>query len=492
MQKSIVIVIFFISSVVYGQDRIGLISGNYSGINSALINPSNLSSSRYYLDINVAGGGLFLFNNAVFLRKEDYKVKSFLSRNIEFRTFINDRGDERYVDEYTNIEAKDVHLNTHIIGPSAMLVYGKHAFGIHTGVHSVLSGTRVPYEIVKFLYEGLDYEPLHNINFIEDKPFDLSILNWTEIAAVYSYNVFSRNYDKIDVGISLKYLLGHSSMYAHINNIDFEVPNDSTLDINNMNGEIGFSVPVNYSNNKYPDGSGFFKGRGVGFSIGASYIRTEKIQRRYNKFLRFCRQPSVRYKFKLGVSLLDIGYINFNKNIQEHSYDNVSTYWENIDDESFDNANDLMSTLSSRLYNGDENASNKQVSSYRAVLPSALSVHFDYHYFDAWYVNVLFLHGFATSYKGPRRSSVIAISPRYETPFVEVQLPVSLYQYKYPRIGLSGRIGIVTIGTDNIGYILGMKNFDGMDIYFALKFNISKGNCGRKGNGRCQNYHMIM
>ncbi|MEA3505747.1 MAG: DUF5723 family protein [Bacteroidota bacterium] len=484
----LLVVVFFITVIAYGQERIGLSTGNYSGINSALINPSAVSGSRYYFDVNIVGGGVFVFNNAVFLRNEDYALSSFLSKNMEFKTFVDEYDNDRYVEEYNDTEVRDLNLNTRIIGPSAMLMYGKHTFGIQTGVRSVISGKNIHYEIAKFAYEGLDFEPLHNINFIENKDLDISVLNWAEIGAVYSYNLYSRYYDRVDVGISLKYLLGHSSFYAHFDNMDYVVPNDSTVDIRNMNGEVGFSMPVNYDNNNYPDGSGLFKGKGLGFDIGFTYTQTEKIQKRYNRFLRFCRQPNIRYKFKFGVALLDVGYINFDKNAQVHSYKDVDSYWEGIDDEDFDNVNDMMRRISSKLYNGDSDASNTNVTSYKVALPSALSIQFDYHYFGSWYINGLLLQGISTNYIAPHRNSVVAVTPRFETSLFEVQIPLSLYDYQHPRVGLSARLGVFTVGTENIGYLMGMKDFNGMDFYFSLKMNISKGNCRGGKDQRCQNY----
>jgi len=58
-------------------------------------------------------------------------------------------------------------------------------------------------------------------------------------------------------------------------------------------------------------------------------------------------------------------------------------------------------------------------------------------------------------------------------------MPVSLYEWRYPRMGFAVRWEVLTIGSDNLGGFFGFSDFTGMDIYFAIKINFAKGNCGR-------------
>jgi len=126
--------------------------------------------------------------------------------------------------------------------------------------------------------------------------------------------------------------------------------------------------------------------------------------------------------------------------------------------------------------------------SFKIGLPTALSVQFDYHYNKNWYFNATLIQPFKASTYSVRRPAQIAVTPRYETDWFEAMLPVSLYEYSIPRIGAAVRLGILTIGTDRIGTLLGISDLNGLDIYASIKINFRRGVClGNKDTGACYN-----
>jgi hypothetical protein len=141
--------------------------------------------------------------------------------------------------------------------------------------------------------------------------------------------------------------------------------------------------------------------------------------------------------------------------------------------------NTLMKSMSDVFY-GDPNAAYRgdQIS---VMLPAAYSIQFDYRLFKSWYAGAVFIHSFPVSKNMVYRPTQIMVAPRYETPHFEAALPVSLYEWRYPRVGLSLRYHFFSIGTDNLGWLLGFSDFTGLDFYFSIKVNFSKGNCGLFG-----------
>jgi hypothetical protein len=114
-------------------------------------------------------------------------------------------------------------------------------------------------------------------------------------------------------------------------------------------------------------------------------------------------------------------------------------------------------------------------------LPSAVSAQFDYKFYRNWYASAVMIHPIRLSKSSIYRPTQILVAPRYETPYFEASLPVSLYEWRYPRVGLSLRYHIITIGTDNLSWIFGLNDFTGLDFYVSIKFNFRKGNCGKWG-----------
>jgi len=56
-------------------------------------------------------------------------------------------------------------------------------------------------------------------------------------------------------------------------------------------------------------------------------------------------------------------------------------------------------------------------------------------------------------------------------------MPFAFYEWYKPRLGLSLRLFNFTIGTDYLNTLLGLNDFSGLDIYFAVKISFAKGYC---------------
>ncbi|MEA3476985.1 MAG: hypothetical protein U9R60_02310, partial [Bacteroidota bacterium] len=53
------------NQAVRAQEMWGIVSSNYAGSNSTMINPALLVNSKLYQDINILTGDLFFQNNAI-------------------------------------------------------------------------------------------------------------------------------------------------------------------------------------------------------------------------------------------------------------------------------------------------------------------------------------------------------------------------------------------------------------------------------------------
>lgn len=189
-----------------------------------------------------------------------------------------------------------------------------------------------------------------------------------------------------------------------------------------------------------------------------------------------CDWRFIPYDYRLGISITDWGYASFSDNAQVHTLDNVRHYWDRIDTIGFTTINEALHEISTRFY-GDPNRS-LSANSFSMGLPAALSVQFDYHLRDNWYLNSTWVQGIpAPAGQQVRRTPWLAITPRYETDYFELNIPVSIYDYRVPRLGLSFRIMGLTIGTDKLGTLLGMGDFYGADVYLSARFSILKGHC---------------
>ena len=477
-------ILFFLSIAITnkGQEMVGNVFNNYSGINSASINPALLTGSKTYLDINLLGADIFFKNNWAYVPKEDKNIWDFVNSD----TLIPVYGKYRYNGLYTyykNTNKKHLNESVRIIGPSAMLQNGDHAFGISVSSRVVSSANNIPWEIPVFIYEGLTYDYLQGVNFNDDN-FDFSTLAWTEISASWAYD-FKRIYKgKFTLGVSGKFLLGHSGAYSINNNANYIVHDPRNIEFFNYDSEYGFALPFDYNSFDPLYLGPYVKGYGLAFDLGIVFTKL-KNSFPASRGRRLCSKPYEEYLYRVGISLLDLGGISFNKNAQKHTFDNVSVFWHEFDTLEYRSFNVGMQQLSKAFY-GDPYKSNTS-DKISIGLPSAISLQFEGNFFKNAYLSVLWIQSLRFSRKQVQRPNQIALVPRYENSFIAFSLPISVVNYKYVRLGAAIRFGSITVGTERLGILLGLTDLDGMDIYFSIKLSLTKGNCSTQKFGACYN-----
>ncbi len=472
---------FALVTGLQSQEMWGLTTSNFSGSNGAILNPSSIVNSKLYLDINLVTLDAFFENDYAYIHKEDYSLFKFLNKDPQFPEYPPD---DLPFDHFTGKANKYVYAMELVKGPSAMLSIGRHAFAVHTGARVLTSLNRVPYHILNFGYYGLDYTPQHNIEY-HNQNFGAAALTLGEIGATYAFAFRRFSNEDWSLGITAKYLFSIGGSYLDAKDVRYMVINDTTIDIKNLNAEVGFSIPLDYDNNDFPDGSGWIKGSGIGFDIGVTY-QNKILSYQKKRFSKLCRQKYIDYTFKVGASILDLGFVNFKSNTQTHAFEDVSEYWIGIDTLSYYNVNQLARTLSEVFY-GDPQASYRD-SKAKIFLPTAISIQGDYKVHKNWYAGGVFIHPLVIGKSFIHRPPQIALIPRYESPQFEFSLPLSLYYWKYPRVGAALRYHFLSIGTDDLLGLAGLTNFTGMDFYMSVKFNFRKGKCGRYNrNIPCEN-----
>lgn len=463
-----------------GQEMLGFIHSNYNALGGSLTNPSLLTSSRNYLEVNLITFDVFASNDFAYIPSSDFTIWNAIAGQSP-PVYDENQNTVLY---YKNKDRKNALANVRILGPSASYQYGKHGFAVTTGFRYMAVGNYIPWEIPVMSYEGLDHGPIQDVNYV-DYDFDFNTQAWMEIGLSYAYDVYRFLDDQVTVGATLKGVWGYAGVATQVNNLDYIILNDSTINFKNLNGQIGYAVPVDYENNDYPMHDPLFKGFGVGLDVGVTYTKRKYVDSK--RFKEACDQRYEDYIYRIGVSIIDIGRIKYKNNAQLHSFDDVSAYWQNFDTISYDNVNQVVEELSDVFY-GDPDASYRD-NNFNIGLPMAVSVQFDYNFQkrENFYLGAYWIQPIRFNMHTLRRPAELAVIPRYETKNLEISVPISLYEYRYPRVGLSARFAFFTIGTEKIGTYLGFGDLTGLDIYASIKFNFGKGTCKIKAPVECLN-----
>jgi hypothetical protein len=461
------------------QEALGIVNSNYSGVNTLWINPANAVVSRNRISLNILAGDIFIISDYLFIHRKDY---GFLK---PFRVDINDpqymylheypdipyTDTVHYYDYYNNGALKNFFFNARIAGPSLLLRFGNHSLSFMTAFRNNFSGSFIPQDVMNFGYRGLDFEPQHHVSY-DDKSFEFAGLSWIELGAGYTYTFLDNDENKLSAGITLKYLMGTAATYGTVRNVNYMVPYQDTLIVYNMNSIFGMALPVNYATNEFIMDP-FVKGRGFGGDIGIVY---QRLPGRFSGNARSASKADEQednYLFRVGVSLLDVGQIRFTNSVQVHKFENVTNQiWPGLINYQ---ATSIQQFFRSASYNflGDSLASLSGQTSFRIWLPSAFSAQVDYHFGKNFFVNASIVQGIRIGSPGVRRESLVALTPRYETPVWEINLPLSLVDYQHPAIGLALRVYSLIIGTEKLGTFLNLTDVKGMDLYFSIGININ-------------------
>lgn len=481
LQSLSLILLLSVTKVMKAQEMWGITMSNYAGSTGTILNPTAIYTSKLYLDVNIATADIFFDNNYGYIHKQDFSLFKYLGKNPQFPEY---GPDDMPFDHYTDKNSKYIYSSELIRGPSAMVAVGRHAFALYTGARALTSGNAVPYEIANFGYYGLDYTPQHNIDFMRND-FGSSAIIMGEVGLTYAYGFRKMFMEDWSAGITVKRLFSVGGAYVQANNLNYMVLNDTTINIKNLNAEVGYALPFDYETNEFPGGGSFIKGGGFGFDIGVTF-QNKSLSYQKKRIRRLCSQRYADYIYKVGISLIDFGFVDFKTNAQQHNFTDVSEYWINIDTLSYTNLNQLSHSLSDVFYgNPFASLTDEKI---RIYLPTALSIQGDYRIWNHWYAGAAIIQPLRMGNSYLRRPAQIALVPRYESPHLEFSVPISLYDYKRPRIGASVRYYFFTIGTDNLLGSTGITDFTGLDFYFSIKINFRKGFCGKfKRNLPCEN-----
>ena len=475
----VILLLMMLTTSLSAQEMLGIVNSSRAGITGSIINPAVTVTSPYYLDINILAGDVFFENNYIYLAKEEYRFSRFFRKNPQFPTHGTNNNLIAY--DYHNTKDKNGYANERLLGPSFAVTVGRSAFGFVTAARAVMSTRNVPYILAKFMFEKMDYPLQNNLNYNHTRNIYNAELAWAEYGFNYSYVISQQSTDYWAGGITIKALKGFAGAYMFGDTEDYIYFDGDTLQVNNLNGEFGYSLPLNYETNEYMS-SPRFRGNGVGVDIGLIYEK-KKSDVRNEADGKLCAQSYTPYKYKIGVSILDIGRIRFNNNAEKLVFENVSGSWAEMSRYKFTTIRNLTDTLSDMFYGNHTELIQGNV--IDIALPTALSVQVDMNVKNNWYLNGTVVTPLQFSKSGIRRPTIIGLTPRYETARFEASMPITLYDLYKTRIGLSVRYLGFFIGTEKIGGFFHFKDFTGLDFYGGIKISLRKGSCRNVKTENC-------
>lgn len=441
----------------FAQEMWGFANSNYAGIMGLELNPASFMSYPYKREFHLVSGDIMVHNDYLYLPPGKSPLISLVT--------LQPITEEDVGDRFTK-PPKNAYGNFFLKFPSYAWRNDESSWNVHLSLRQWLSARDVAYHFAKFLWEGSDYRPLHEIEF-NAGPFKAAAATIGEIGVTHSRVLYNYETNYVTAGATLNLLDGMTGIFIHNENLDYTVVNDSILHIRSLTAQYGHALP---NRGKYSIVNIVTpKGLGTSLSVGMQWIRNRDPLAYKGGVIS--RKAFKKYTWKAGASLLDFGFVKYTKYTKTFSFENDSNYWSGFDTTKLKGVSYTDSLLSNRL-TGNPLAS-KSGEKFSIYTPAAFSLQFDYSITPYLYANLSVIHPIYLVTPAIRRPAQVALAARYERKRWEIAFPVSLYEYESLRVGVGARVGVLVVGSDNALALSGLTNAYGLDIYFGIKWPLS-------------------
>ena len=436
----------------FSQEQLGMRLERYAGIYAAGINPAFSADNPNNWEISLFTAEGFFENNYAFVRNTSFPQ---LLKNSDQIVLAEDtpetpRESNSLLLDFFDAKRK-MHgvIQTRVSGPGFSARIGEnHVIGFTTAFRTQVSAYKIPPILAYNTISDLNRNEVYAI-----PSAGFSGMSWGEIGLHYSY----RN-DDADLittwGVSPKLLLGFEGMYTRARaSFDYSQQIGDT----SVFGSGNWDYALTLGNAANPDDVKLRRqGMGVGFDAGISWEGTS--------------ETGSGFDWRFGVSILDAGFIRFNKNAQQHhiEFDTIVTV-SNADFPSRDDVS-LILQDASQAFLGDPSAS-LQKESFSIGLPTALSLQYDVKLAPKVIVTGVLVQRIPFSKTQLKRPNTLAVVPRFVSEWFSASLPVVLDDWQSLRMGAAVRLGWLYIGSDNLGSFFKQRQFTGSDFYVGLKVN---------------------
>ncbi len=346
---------------------------------------------------------------------------------------------------YANLQVNINLLNARIaLGRNASI-----AFGANVKSYSNLSSSS--YNFIDTLHSSGDFFKINRSDGIYSATLNSS--TWAEIYGSYARTIFDNYAARVNAGITLKVNKGLSGAAAKLENGRYDQVGDNRYNIST--GFLQYYYSANYDHWKKSapastNINNLFKYALGGISLDAGFeyiIKPQEISDRYDE------DNYYDYDWKIGVSLLDVGFTRYRAGNESRAVSNVKSGITNVNlDQAFDSTvtslrifNDSLSTLVDNF--------NVISGGYRIVNPMRLVLNVDHFITKNIFINaevsVNVIGSWLKNWNNVKSMNLLTVTPRWETRKFGIYMPIQFTGSNQFCVGGAFRAGPLLIGIHN-------------------------------------------
>lgn len=439
---SYILVIFHCLAFGGIAQHISSVSDRYMPTNNVLINPASIADPRPYIDFRLFGLSVQAENNLYFAPNA--------SLTGDFRATVEDG--KKY----------NAAVNADIYAPAFVMTKGNYSFGFNIRQRNMVYAKNIPSDIAGFIRNGLNYPEQHGPIYTGSN-YHLKYMSWAELGLNYAQLIYKKGDVMMSGGGSLKILngLGHINLLSE----DFRYSVDSNhVYVGSANSRISLSLP------------GPTLGFGLGADLGIEFKKMLSDDNSYHIPHSVSRKCAIKeYKYKIGLSIIDLGFLNHKKNSTLWTFEGDSLFWNNYESNNISGITRMNTVLGNSASNAGSTVSSKE--KFVAFMPLSINAQFDYNLdYNFYFYSALELGIHQRLMLGTERVTRLSLVPRYERERITAALPVTFSRHQSPGLGFYLRAYFLSVGTNNFVPLLRKTDMYGADVYVSLNWQILHSN----------------
>jgi len=449
---------------VQGQYTTQLGVSNYGAVHSSDVNPSFNAYSAFKWQVNLIGIWANVNNNYLTMR---LPYSAYRLPNHAPAQYLSESGNplfnKDWLTEKLNGRVKHASVSSDVYGPSASVKIKSWSVGFVSRASAGLRVSAMPENLAHAFYKEFDstqgaYTQFKTYNEGGVNSLNAFTLNGNSRISAGINVAKSIDLDwnrKLLLGVTVKKVWGLPGFHLH----------NSGMLIRTVSPDSAVFEPTDLLLVTYGDNE---TGKGWGTDIGATYVFNKKDFKRHGEYSK----NQTRYFCKMGIAILDIGKVTY----QHAQFNEVSitqpmgirldgTYGSSVPN----NGNyQSMADSFLRQFATYQSHSGR----YSVGLPTRLVLSADFQLRKNIFLSAVATQSLRNKMsRHARYQSFVMVSPRWESRFFELSLPVLLeYDYRSVRMGASARIGPLYFGTNSLVSFLYTRGVRDADIFVGIAF----------------------
>lgn len=463
--------VFIFSSFIFtsasSQDYLGFANSAYSGVNGIDVNPASIVNSPRLWDITVIGLNVGFGNNYLGFQKRALEHTGKLITGV-YPAFSDTDFVVNYFTQRAGGKPVSIFAEANVTLPSFMFTRPKYkdafAFTCRTRTYANVDG--IDPTLAHMFITGVTDSLLFGQKLPSPK-LSVQSMVWTEYGITYGKTMKQTNNERLNFAGRIKLLQGIYAAYLYVDKVDLQFNSADTLVV--ISSHVGYGHSKNLEFNKEALKYNFGGKPSIALDLGMEYEFHPVTTVRSKMSSQSLTTPFQHtYKYKLGFSIQDIGWITYLKPSNARDF---TAEFQNII-----NLKSFQTSGATPLANADDTIQKKfpmisDDDKFKMNLPTVASIQGDYYAGKNIYINSTINYGL--QYKNNENKihevTTLSITPRWDWDWLGLYIPVSYNKYSHARLGVTTRIGPLIIGMADILPIISKRDVYGMDFHFMLK-----------------------